>query len=240
MTIADSTVTLSQRTARAVQATSAVMGAPTFLAEPGRRPTGDSRVSTDGMFDTYSLSIDQVEDTNWRVVDGDLNGNGNPDLVWQHQTAGWVAVRYLAGSQVLSTQFQHQSCRGHRLEDPRRRRRRWRWQGRFDLATRDPGLAAAWLMDGTQVTNTVLLSIDCVQDNNSHIVGAGDTDGDGKADFVWQHQSSGWLAVWSMDGVDVLSTRFLSVDWISDFNWHIRGVGDVDGDSHADIIWQTT
>jgi hypothetical protein len=41
-----------------------------------------------------------------------------------------------------------------------------------------------------------------------------------------------------MRATNVLSTNFLRVNRTTDLNWHVRGVGDVDADNHADIIWQ--
>jgi len=189
---------------------------------------------------TQSLGIPKVSDTNWRVVGaGDLDGDGHVDLVWRHKTEGWVAVWYLAANQVLRTSF---------LSIDKVADLDWEIKavadidgdGKADLIWqhRTQGLLAAWLMDGERVTATRLLSIGQIPDPNWQIVGAGDVNGDGYADLVWQHQTDGWLAVWLMRGTDVIDTELLSVNRITDNHWHIRAVGDVDGDNHADVIWQ--
>jgi hypothetical protein len=161
------------------------------------------------------------------------------DLVWRHKTEGWVAVWYLVANQVVNTRF---------LSIDKVANLDWEIRavadidgdGKADLIWqhRTQGSLAAWLMDGEQVVATRSLSIGQIGDPNWQIVGAGDVNGDGYADLVWQHQTDGWLAVWYMRGTNVIGTEFLTVNRITDHHWHIRAVGDVDGDSHADIIWQ--
>jgi len=187
-----------------------------------------------------SPSISQVSDPKWRVVGtGDLNGDGNTDLVWRHQTEGWLAVWYLAGTNVLSTQF---------LSIDRVADLNWEIKGVGDVngdgkadliwQHRTDGRLATWLMNGEQVLSTTFLSIGQIPDLEWQIAGVGDVDADGYADLLWQHRTGGWLAVWCMRGIDVVNTQMLSIDRIADTNWHIRGVGDVDGDNHADLVWQ--
>jgi subtilisin len=189
---------------------------------------------------TDFLSIPRVADLHWQIVGtGDLDGDGHLDLVWRHETEGWVAVWFLNEHSVIGTQF---------LSIDRVPDANWRIRavgdidgdGKADLIWQHTteGLLAVWLMNGTQVTTTRLLSIDHASDLQWQIVGAGDLNGDGKADLLWQHQAQGWVAVWYLDSSQVVGTEFLSIPRVDDTNWHIRGVGDADGDGYPDLFWQ--
>jgi translation initiation factor IF-1 len=71
---------------------------------------------------------------------------------------------------------------------------------------------------------------------------ARDFDGDGKADILWRHQSSGGTGenyLWPMDGTTMLSTNG-PINVIDDLNWKVAGIGDLDADGKADIVWRHT
>jgi hypothetical protein len=66
----------------------------------------------------------------------------------------------------------------------------------------------------------------------------GDFDGDGKADILWLHTTSGWTYIWFMDGATITSGA--APAQVGDSSWQIRCVGDFDGDGKADVFWQHT
>jgi hypothetical protein len=69
-----------------------------------------------------------------------------------------------------------------------------------------------------------------------HIKGAGDFDGDGKADVLWQNDS-GQAAIWLMNGTAVLGTSLAGSN--PDPSWQVMGAADLDGDGKSDILWQS-
>jgi hypothetical protein len=69
-----------------------------------------------------------------------------------------------------------------------------------------------------------------------YIVGTGDFNNDGKADILWQHDTTGTNIVWFMNG-----TTFSSYQYVlnaGDLNWKIAGTGDFNNDGKVDILWR--
>jgi FG-GAP-like repeat len=67
------------------------------------------------------------------------------------------------------------------------------------------------------------------------MAGTGDFDSDGRNDDVlWRNYKSGENHVWIMDGASYQGSKILAP--VTDLNWVIGGVGDMDGDGHKDDI----
>ena len=105
------------------------------------------------------------------------------------------------------------------------------------------GQLQTWLVAGTSVVDTrpiMPVTMSGVSDTRWKVAGTGDLDGDGFSDILWRRDTDGWLAVWFLRYNAVVRTSYLSINRMPDPNWQIKGLGDVDGDKCADIIWQHT
>jgi hypothetical protein len=64
-----------------------------------------------------------------------------------------------------------------------------------------------------------------------------DFNGDGKDDLLWQNSQTGQLAVWDMNGMGISSTSVGNVFATINPIWKIKGVADINGDGHPDLLW---
>jgi hypothetical protein len=187
------------------------------------------------------LSISRLADPNWKIAGtGDLNGDGYADIVWQH-SSGYLACWMLKGPNVVQTSNLSVSP----VTDTN-----WKIRavtdangdGKADLIWQHDtnGGLVVWFMNGNTVTSWSYLSIPAFTDLNWKIAGGGDLNGDGKGDIVWHNQATGEVVAWMLNGATVTGTGYLSTGAVGDTAWKVRGVGDVNGDGRADLIWQNT
>ena len=99
------------------------------------------------------------------------------------------------------------------------------------------GYQAIWTMNGVNLLSSDLL-VPYLIDPQWKMVGSGDLNGDTKPDIVWQHQGTNVLAAWLMNGTTIQSSVSLDVPLVSDTNWRVVGVADVNADDKPDLLWQ--
>jgi hypothetical protein len=66
-----------------------------------------------------------------------------------------------------------------------------------------------------------------------------DFDGNGISDLLWRDSQNGDLAIWLMDGAARPSKALVAAPRIAP-EWQIAGVGDLDADTKADLVWRNT
>ena len=178
------------------------------------------------LLESVSMSPGKVGDTNWGIsAVTDVDGDGKSDLVWQERTQGWIAVWLMNGV----TLKQSIGLSPERVPDTD-----WKIVGAGDINAdgkqdfiwqhASQGWLAAWLMNGTSLIDSVLLSPQRVADPNWKIVGIADANGDGKQDLYWRDNKNGWLALWVMDGTRLATSLALQPERVKDPNWRIVAV----------------
>jgi hypothetical protein len=190
------------------------------------------------MVQSASVGFTQVADVNWKPVGtGDVDGDGHTDVVWQNIADGRVSTWFLSGLAVRSgdvfAQVADLQWRIRAVGD-------FDADGRADLFWHHQGNGslAVWRMAGVTIVEARLLDAPPVTDANWLLVGTADMDGSGSRDLVWRHEGDGRIAVWLMNGAAFSSATGTTPAQVPDTSWKIRGVGDINNDGRADLLWQ--
>ncbi len=97
------------------------------------------------------------------------------------------------------------------------------------------GCTAIWLMASPSSVASAVYPACVGAGTNWQRVGAGDLDGDGRADLIWRDTATGLLLVWFMGSNGGIEQSLMY--GLVPLTWQVIAVADVDGDWLNDIVW---
>ncbi|MEI6206550.1 MAG: DUF1566 domain-containing protein [Desulfuromonadales bacterium] len=201
------------------------------------RHQGDGKVygmATDGSSITGGAQFWQEGNPAWSIVgQGDFDGDGIKDFVWQNSSTGQVYLMLMAsptatksGSLIYTESNTDWKivATGDINGD-----------GKTDLIwwNKTTGQVHAMLLNGTAVAGGGMIY---TEPNTAwKIVAAADFNGNGTVELLWWNSSTGQTAIGQTNGTSASTANLIWTE--PDTNWRIAGAGDLDGDGKADIIW---
>jgi hypothetical protein len=182
---------------------------------------------------TATLESERI-DPAWRIRgNGDVDGDGESDLIWRHRSGGLGAWLMRGGARESARNLDVT------VVDPA-----WELDAVGDLdgdGTSDflwrhaTGSVGFWLIDQLRRKHVDSFTPSRVS-RGWRAVAIADFDGDGRPDILWHHEN-GALGVWLMEGFVKRQALSLTPNGVS-AGWTVMGVRDVDGDGAVDILWR--
>lgn len=193
-------------------------------------------------------------DPNIRVSGmNDFTGDGEPDVILQNQQTGAVTIDKMQGMTIVGEQT-----------IPIAPNTPWRvvatadfnGDGHPDIAWQNSvtGEIFVWFMapsngwagyggpNGTFLGGNVRAADDSVLTVGSptvRVAGAADLNLDGHTDLILDDDATGAVQVWYLNGLVRTSVGPIGAGFVQTV-WHIRAVGDYNGDGHPDLIWENS
>ncbi|KWV43960.1 hypothetical protein AS156_24595 [Bradyrhizobium macuxiense] len=164
---------------------------------------------------------------------GDFNGDGKTDLLFLNSNTAGVAIWQMNGTTVTANPQVGIIASGFQFAATGD----FNGDGKTDLlmindTTHDVSM---WQMNGTQVS-----SVATVGTINSaagwQFQGVGDFNGDGKSDLLFLSSTTHDVAVWLMNGYQVLASSQIGTINAAD-GWRFADIGDFNGDGKSDLLF---
>ena len=156
----------------------------------------------------------------WRFADtGDFGGDGKTDLLFLNDTTHGVAIWQMNGTQVASAAQVGtvNAADGWHFADAKD----FSGDGKTDLLFLNEAThgVAVWQMNGTQIAAAAQVGTINAAGGWSHS-GFGDFNGDSKTDLLFENGASHGLAVWEMNGTQILAAAQIgTINAVAD--WHL-------------------
>ncbi len=192
-----------------------------------------------GLPDPVQVLVDDVQVRGtWQPSKGDINRDGETDLILRHVPSGGNAAWFMHDENRLG--------RPARLH-PSPASPGWQivgvddfdGDGGQDLLTwnAQTGGLEFWLMDGVERRGEPV-SLPGAPPLPWKPAATADFDADARPDILFRNPVTGKLAIWTLQGLAHAGSIVPAPDQAADLNWQVVAARDLDGDGATDLLWQ--